>query len=273
MKTKFLLAFFLAGAAISAASANTLVYDPYNVSGPGSYTAGTSLSNPVNNNQPAAEGAWTGPVSGFTTYFVSSEGLTYSGLATSGGSLASTPLGTNTRAFSSTNITDTLYYSFLVRFTDFDNVVLLGLGDSSGAIASGLRVGAGGVTAARTTNNYSADGTTFALGTTYLVVGKFSQSGANSFTSLWINPTLGVGEPGVANSVAVGSVGPGAAQWYSFTTNGDISYQFDEFRVGTTWDSVTPAAIPEPSTGLLIAGALVVGATLRHKKGRNTSKA
>jgi len=272
MKPKFLLAFFLAAASISTAVANTVVYDPYNISGPGSYTAGTSLSNPVNNNQPAAGGAWTGPVSGFTTYFVSSDGLTYDGLATSGGSLLSTPGGSNTRAFSATNLTATLYYSFLIRFTEFNDVVLIGLGDSSGSIASGLRVGADGANAARTTNNYSSDSTPFVLDVTYLVVGKFSHAGANSYTSLWINPTLGVGEPGVATSVAVGSAGPGAAQWYSFI-GGDISYQFDEFRVGTTWDSVTPAAIPEPSTGLLFAGALVVGAILRRKMGKSALNA
>jgi len=51
----------------------------------------------------------------------------------------------------------------------------------------------------------------------------------------------------------------------------NLSYQFDEFRMGSTWSQVVPtvAAIPEPSTVALISlGILGVGGTvLRRRRG------
>ena len=77
-----------------------------------------------------------------------------------------------------------------------------------------------------------------------------------------INPDLSQGEPASWSTVsASGNINKmTATQSYlrvnAFTTgwndDNDARFLVDEHRVGTTWDDVTPAAIPEPTTlGLL----------------------
>jgi len=247
----------------SNAFATLYVYDPFNVGGPNGYVAEQSLSWAANNAKPAAEGAWTGPVTGSTSYFVSQTGLSYVGLETSGGSIYSYPWATNTRAFSETNIQTPVYYSFLINFSKFNNSVILGLAGTDGLLVSTGRVYEDGSLHTKSTGGAeSAAGFQLSLNTTYLIVGRVSFSGTSTFTDLWVNPNPGDAQPGTPTLSGVGAAASGAAQWYSFLSQGPTGipeYHFDEFRAGSTWESVTPATIPEPeSMALLLAGLVAI---------------
>ncbi|MEM8947349.1 MAG: hypothetical protein AAGD11_19400 [Planctomycetota bacterium] len=78
----------------------------------------------------------------------------------------------------------------------------------------------------------------------------------NDLVSLFLNPTVGEGEPAatLTNVRESGISGIGGIQLNTIGGN----YAYDEIRVGTTFESVTPL-IPEPASAALIAtGALVV---------------
>jgi len=254
MKKAFLPIILVVCGCTTSATASLLVYESYPTQGANAYQPDKSLTAPVNQNVPATSGGWTGPIVGSTSYFVSSTGLQYEGLATAGGSILSVPWATNTRPFSESNIKSTVYYSFLVNFTKFDDLMMVGLAGTGGSIVSGIRVGADGDLYARSTNAYSASGIALTLGTTYLIVGQVDFTDLGMSTSIWLNPNLNASDPGAANLIAAGAVSNGVAQWYSFLVpNGGAApkYSFDEFRAGTTWVDVTP--VPEPGTLALLA--------------------
>jgi len=99
--------------------------------------------------------------------------------------------------------------------------------------------------------------TTGAAGETVFVVLKYSFDAANGDrASLFINPTPGGAEPAAQLSVATGTAlalnsGIGAF----FLRNNSVEPDqllLDELRIGTTWGDVTPLAIPEPSSAVLL---------------------
>lgn len=253
----------------TSAMASLYVYEPYPTQGANTYTANTSLSATANQNVPASAGAWTGPISGSTGYSVSSSGLQYAGLATAGGSISTVPFATNTRPFSATNVTSTTFFSFLLNFTTFDNTMIVGLANAGGSVVSGINVVSAGELFARSNVLNSDSSIALTLNTTYLVVGQADvTAGSNVNVSIWLNPNLT--SPGAADLTAPGSsTGIGMAQWYSFQTASTPEYSFDEFRVGTTWEDVTP--VPEPSTiwAILLGLTFLVVARSRSRKLEN----
>lgn len=88
-------------------------------------------------------------------------------------------------------------------------------------------------------NGTTATGATLALDTPTLMVLRFDfAAGAATTVSLWVNPPLG-SALGAANATVTGVTFPGFS---NFQTNAIVAdaMTFDELRVGTTFDVVTP---------------------------------
>lgn len=140
----------------------------------------------------------------------------------------------------------------------------LGLISGSDSIVR-FNAGATGVakTAAATT------GVTASNVNLYIVKFDLSATAASDTVTVWVNPTLGAGDPASGGIVlsgqnitfdrlALSDYSGGAASW-------------DEIRFGTTFADVTTSAIPEPSTYALFAGAAtLLGASARRPR-RNPS--
>ncbi len=94
----------------------------------------------------------------------------------------------------------------------------------------------------------------------HLFVVKFTLSataGQDSVT-VWIDPTLGIGEPSVGGTTVSGKT----IQFdrLSLSDYDGNSAAWDEIRWGTTFADVTVAAVPEPSAFAAIAGLAGLGA-------------
>ena len=115
---------------------------------------------------------------------------------------------------------------------------------------------------------------------TYLLVAKFTDDGfTNDTLELWVNPVLGdefaSGPPDLVLNQATGNAdlnfyvagNPSwAIQGLVLEAGGGATNSiaiFDELRIGTTWESVTP--VPEPGRALLLAGALMACAVRRQR--------
>jgi len=248
--------------------ANTLVYEPYPLgTSPAGYVPGQSHLQLPNGSVQATEGTWTGSATGTgTSYLVSATGLQYGNLAVQGGSIKSSAWNThNARAFSATDVTSELYYSFLINVSSFSgSSVFLGLANSSThSTISGLRLdtvdSSTGKLSVYSNGALSGVNTTISANTTYLIVGKWTPGATSDTTTLWINPVVGEDEPIISSLRYTAGKASGVARWYSYiggTSSTYTSFAFDEFRVGTTWEDVT-TAIPEPSTSAL--GFLLLG--------------
>jgi PEP-CTERM motif len=125
-----------------------------------------------------------------------------------------------------------------------------------------------GIEAGANANNTVASPTfdtldSYITGDTLFIVGEYDFSSETA--SLYIDPTPGATQPGTAQASDTQS-GTGVARAASFTIFGDdpaigsaddqISGNIDDLRVGLTWASVTPAAVPEPSS--MAFGALAL---------------
>ena len=99
----------------------------------------------------------------------------------------------------------------------------------------------------------------------------FNPSTSDDVVNMWVNPSsadFGSGSAPAPTLTATGVGGGGAepTQIASFnirnvSTVGAPSVVFDELRIGTTWADVTPAAVPETGSFMLLlaAGGLVAG--------------
>jgi len=121
-------------------------------------------------------------------------------------------------------------------------------------------------------NLHTATGV-LAAGTNHMLVARFFE---NNLADLWINPVDLTSEGGnmpALDNVTISYVGNNAT--YSLdqmkllaATSQGSSFIFDEVRVGTSWDDVTPTtAIPEPSTFALATLGLLglIGFTRRKR--------
>jgi len=105
-----------------------------------------------------------------------------------------------------------------------------------------------------------------------LAISRPGGSGDNTY-SLWLNPTVGE-NPGAADWSGTLDFGivvdSGSHGFYGFSMNqrfnGEQSVLADEFRFGTTFDSVTP--IPEPGSLVLVAVGLIAALGLRSRRRR-----
>lgn len=192
--------------------------------------------------------------------------LYYAGLeASTGNRLAFTAGNSEDINKAITGITGTGYFSFLLNvptatglstigeyFTGFGSTtgasvtvfsprVFIKTGTTANTFQLGVLNTTGGTPAP--TPSYSTE---FPIGTTVLVVVKLNASVSPMQASLFINPTPGAIEPSasVASSAGTNSFSNFASIFLRQTGSasaGTGNIQFDEFRVGSTWASVTPA--------------------------------
>ncbi|MDF3128940.1 hypothetical protein P0Y35_07015 [Kiritimatiellaeota bacterium B1221] len=111
---------------------------------------------------------------------------------------------------------------------------------------------------------------------TYLLVAKITNSGgAGDTLDLWLDPLLGneAGSGSAELTVTGGGFFVGSNSSWSvdglvLDSSGTGSVSVDELRVGTTWDDVTPTAVPEASTLVLSMLSLVTIIGLRSSRNR-----
>jgi hypothetical protein len=158
----------------------------------------------------------------------------------------------------------TLYMSFVMKSTNLGSFYELEL--HRDGLADGTRIGGIGNDTTGTNVNLRSNVTspsTYDSGTyskiaaattdASLYVAKFDFLSGSDKVTVYANPTLGT-EPTTAALVKTdaGDMSFDALSLASF--NGGVFYA-DEIRLGTTFASVTPSSVPEPSTvGLLVTG-------------------
>lgn len=223
--------------------------------------------------------AWTqtaisgGPLSG--SGVVASPSLTYPELQSGGGAVTlTTPVsGTVSNDHTTTTYSRDLssspqasgsvaYFSFLIRPNSIGTLsgaaVLLGNGSISGApLSVGFVTGTHGGAywgLSDENNNQQASTVQPADGATTLFVVEADFAGGTNGSSdvfkLYVNPTLGAGQPGNPDATLTASAFDTLPPLTNIelTTFGaeteNDSYTFDELRVGSSYSSVTP--VPEP---------------------------
>ena len=206
---------------------------------------------------------------------VTSPGLTYGGLQTSGNAITGLNSGSMLRRFSNTGLTgDGATYWFSVLFAapeatastataipSFFSDAAGGNGQSSGFAVSfnpQSRTSAymdariGGTRLAFT----DVPGTNYYTGS-YLVLGRitFSDTSGQDRLEVWLNPPL-TGTPGTPLFNVTGTwVDPGVNNSFYMNKYDAPDRSIDEIRLGTTLAAVTP--VPEPAVlGLLVPAAL-----------------
>lgn len=198
-----------------------------------------------------------------------------SSLSTAGNSIYRASQGKSYRSFDSSVIdfstNNTYYVSFLFQVTDTAKearIVLSNGGDADWpepAIrinheASSFSLKGGSSPGSRIIASVDTE--------THLAVMKLNvnTAGNGHNLELYWDPLLS-SENANANTVIdagfEGSV-PTNLLLSSRNSNGEI--RFDELRIGTTWDSVTPNAIPEPSAYATLFGALSLGMGLLRRR-------
>lgn len=249
------------GAASPASHAALLVYEGFN------YTAGSTVTG-----QTGGSGNWNGAWAGSSSYIVSTPGLTYTGLSTSGNAAFDNtgPFQSNLRAYTGVNGSDgsVLWMSALVNAATLNNDLrLYGLADNGvlgGDGGAGIYIG-GGIVNTRIGFGSGTSSLTYTLGTTFLVVAKYEFSdtaGADKIT-LWVNPSLAT-TPTTGGASQSGNF---SASWVTspmmgFRGGNNWTGTVDEIRLGTTFADVV---VPEPGAfSLACLGGL--GLLLRSRR-------
>jgi hypothetical protein len=253
------------------ASAQLLFSEGFN------YSPGTDLGGNVN---PGSSVAWTG---GNGDMAIGSSQLSYAGLQQAAGYdlVYTTVGGGNSTVNTYSAVTSgSLYYSFLIDCTTLptgnNNITSLNPGTTtpgggtdamaiytgtpaSGFWKIGVRTTGGGSGAAYSSGNLSPN-------TTYLVVGELT-FGSTSVANIFVDPTPGGSQPAAnatqSTTTAIPSVADVGFKVQSSGTAGN--YDIDDLLIGTTWASVTPATVPEPSTFALFGSGMVLLQVARRR--------
>ena len=109
--------------------------------------------------------------------------------------------------------------------------------------------------------------TTLAANTTYFVVEELAL-GSTSVASIYVDPLPGGTQPG--RPTPLSPQRPPLPRWMMWvskpsrpTTTGN--FDIGNLLIGTDWASVTPAAVPEPSSLALLGGGLVLAQMARGR--------
>ena len=179
-------------------------------------------------------------------------------LATAGNSIYRSATGISYRSFDSSLINfavdRTYYISFLLQVTDVSKQARIVLGqDAQDWRDPAIRIDSNGFTLRQNGSNTKiADidtNTHFAI----LKVDVNSAGTGHNLELFW-DPTLSSEGANVATNAGFNGAIPTNILLSSKNTSGAIN--FDELRIGTSWESVTP--VPEPSTYALLIGSLVM---------------
>ena len=159
------------------------------------------------------------------------------------------------------------YYSYLLKYTNGDDRSRVSFGGSTAVDLMRVQGIADGTLRAYAGATFSAGA---ALGAgDFLVVGRITTvATGDDENRIWVyssGDTLASTEEtaGAAYTSALASVA-GTASMLQFSNLINASY--GEFRLGTTWDSVTVSSIPEPSTFAALAGLGVMGLALARRR-------
>jgi hypothetical protein len=195
----------------------------------------------------------SGSLSGVTGYTFTPTGNRLSYAASTWGS-ATVGLATgNTIDFGSDSTT---YFSFLADFGDASDVFQLGFFDGTTSIGQVSDPTGDKLTVQLGGRWDTASGSSFPANTTFLVVGKIetvANDSLNDKISASFFTDVSGGEPvawdAVRNSVITSGTVVDQLQIYGSGNDGTVNYQFDELRMGSTFESV----VPEPATMSLLA--------------------
>jgi len=264
MKKLYTLSFILLA---SLSFGQTLLYESFNYTVPGNIGGSTTTASDATGANNWATHSNTA-TSGTGTIDVINGSLSYPGLPTSTGNKVMLP-GANTttprdinRAFTTTTIATTVYYSFLINVIDNTqlgatasaNGYFASFGATSGASVTSLGARLGIVSSNTGANfrlnitnistgtlTYTENAVDLNFGTTYLVVVKYDRTASPTVASLWVNPTsFGGTEP--ATTVTNNS---GTSTFTAFASiclrnsSATPKAEIDELRVGVSWADVT----------------------------------
>ena len=202
---------------------------------------------------------------------VSSTGLTFQNLATSGNALLSHVEGGDDDEHQSIRWINPVplsedfsyWFSFLMRLdsipegtsiSDFEGYVALMPANSGYSLRIGVSRGGSSISVTSntlTSPKYSATDS-ITIGRTYFVVLHIAASNTGT---IYLDPTPGDASPSDLSKLGSGALNIPAqfSRLGIFTTGVGADWMFDEFRMGTTYLDVAP--IPEPShVGLLALG-------------------
>ena len=244
---KILLVATAAGFLVQSAHATLLFSDGFNYSTGGLGSVGTPT--------------WSGGNNGL---IVTNANLTYSGLQDLGGNalLLTNGSGGSSVATYANQTAGQVYYSFLFDplAVDSGNNYFTALNPSTTAPGgSGDAINAyyyptGKIELRAAAQSATAGtGSALTIGTTYLIVEEIDLTAKTA--SLWIDPTLG-GSPPTATASLSGITATAVDDVGFKTTSATGAYVIDNLLIGTTWADVTPAAVPEPSTVMMVVSGL-----------------
>ena len=218
-------------------------------------------------------GSWQNSGAAFRMGTVPPSSLSYTDgagatLSTAGNSVFRASQGISYRSFDSSLINfavdQTYYISFLLQVTDVNKQARIVLGqdaqdwrdpairiDSTGFVLRGN----GSSTSVATTDT-----------DTHLAIFKVNvnSTGTGHNLELYWDPTLSSEGANVATNAGFNSAVPTNILLSSKNESGAIN--FDELRIGTSWESVTPTVVPEPSNYALLLGTLSSCLILRRRR-------
>lgn len=270
------------GASAQILPSETLLADSFEI-GVDSYSVGalqsqnpTSMTPSASENFGAYGAAWGGQnFPEFGDPQVVSQGLSYPGLLSSGGSVMMERVQGASAILKTASISlqgvpaggegDSVYFSGLLQLGGADYARLgIRIGGSASKDVISVGVNAAGNAQIWAEGNVESQSVgTFDVSGTVFVVGEILRDSGSNTAFLYVNPSLS-GKPATATiSADIGTRGwfPSDAlsvlQMNAFLNpQGEATY-FDEIRIGESWESVV--VIPEPSVYAAFFGLLALG--------------